>query len=87
MICTSRAANALNIRCTLPQPVLTIVLNGEPQSVPYSTTVADLVTGLGLVPAQVAVERNRDIVPRAEYARTELREGDRLEIVTFVGGG
>lgn len=67
--------------------MLTIVLNGETSSVPYSTTVADLVAGLGLVPAQVAVERNRDIVPRAEYARTELREGDHLEIVTFVGGG
>jgi thiamine biosynthesis protein ThiS len=67
--------------------VLTIVLNGEPRSVPHSTTVADLVAGLGLVPAQVAVEKNRDIVPRAEYARTELHEGDRLEIVTFVGGG
>lgn len=67
--------------------MLTIVLNGELQSVPTSTTVADLVSGLRLVPAQVAVEKNRDIVPRAEYARTELHEGDRLEIVTFVGGG
>lgn len=67
--------------------MLTIILNGEPQSVPHSTTVAELVHNLGLVPAQVAVEKNRDIVPRAEYARTELRDGDRLEIVTFVGGG
>jgi thiamine biosynthesis protein ThiS len=67
--------------------VPTIVLNGEPHSVAGGTTVAALVTGLGLVPAQVAVERNRDIVPRGEYARTELCEGDRLEVVTFVGGG
>ncbi|MBL9102192.1 MAG: sulfur carrier protein ThiS [Myxococcales bacterium] len=65
----------------------TIVLNGEPHAIADDDTVAALVARLGLVPAQIAVERNRDIVPRAAYATTALREGDRLEIVTFVGGG
>jgi sulfur carrier protein len=72
----------------VPSPAVpTIVLNGEPLTVPDDDTVAALVTRLGLVPAQIAVEKNRDIVPRAEYARATLRDGDRLEIVTFVGGG
>nr|WP_293172523.1 sulfur carrier protein ThiS [Nannocystis sp.] len=65
----------------------TIVLNGEPHSLAEETTVAALVTALGLVPQQVAVEKNREIVPRTEHAQTILRDGDQLEIVTFVGGG
>lgn len=65
----------------------TIVLNGEPQTVADGRTVADLLQQLGLDPRQVAVERNRDIVPRAEHGRTVLAEGDQLEVVTFVGGG
>ncbi|MBA3545353.1 MAG: sulfur carrier protein ThiS [Nannocystis sp.] len=67
--------------------VPTIVLNGEPHSLAEETTVAALVTALGLVPQQVAVEKNREIVPRTEHAQTILRDGDQLEIVTFVGGG
>lgn len=68
-------------------PVPTIVLNGEPHPVDEETTVAALVTALGLAPQQVAVEKNREIVPRSAYTQTCLRDGDRLEIVTFVGGG
>lgn len=68
-------------------PVPTIVLNGEPRPVATGTTVADLVAELGLVPAQVAVEKNREIVPRAAHPATPLADGDTLEIVTFVGGG
>ena len=70
-----------------PGPVPAIVVNGKPRTVPDGTTVAGLLAELGLRPEQVAVERNRAIVPRAEHARTRLDEGDRLEIVTFVGGG
>ena len=61
--------------------------NGRPRSVPEDTTVAELIAELGLQAEHVAVERNRTIVPRAEHARTVLQDGDRLEIVTFVGGG
>lgn len=67
--------------------VPTIVLNGEPHDLAPGTTVAGLVASLGLNPRQVAVERNREIVARADYDRTDLGDGDRLEIVTFVGGG
>ncbi len=68
-------------------PVPTIVLNGEPRALAEDTTVAALVTALGLAPQQVAVEKNREIVPRSAHAQTILRDGDQLEIVTFVGGG
>ena len=51
------------------------------------TTVAVLIGGLGLRDRKVAVERNREVVPRAQHATTELADGDRLEVVTFVGGG
>ncbi len=67
--------------------VTDIVVNGRPRSVPEDTTVAELIAELGLQAEHVAVERNRTIVPRAEHARTVLQDGDRLEIVTFVGGG
>lgn len=65
----------------------TIVLNGESRDIRAGQTVAELVRELGLDPRQVAVERNREVVPRAEHGETKLDEGDRLEVVTFVGGG
>ncbi|MEZ4384337.1 MAG: sulfur carrier protein ThiS [Nannocystaceae bacterium] len=65
----------------------TIVLNGEPHALDTSRTVAELIVELGLDARQVAVERNREIVPKAAHATTVLADGDRLEIVTFVGGG
>ncbi len=64
-----------------------IQLNGEPCEVADGTTVATLVAGLGLDRRTIAVERNREIVPRSEHAQTPLAEGDRVEIVTMVGGG
>ena len=64
-----------------------ITVNGKTRSVPAGTTIADLVAELDLETRRVAVERNRDVVPRAEHASTELAAGDRLEVVTFVGGG
>jgi len=67
--------------------VPTIVLNGEPRPIAEDTSVAALVAELGLSPQQVAVEKNREIVPRGAHAQELLRDGDRLEIVTFVGGG
>lgn len=64
-----------------------ITVNGEARTLRAGSTVAELVRELGLVPAQVAVERNRVIVRRAEHATTPLHDGDRIEVVTFFGGG
>ena len=66
---------------------LSLIVNGEPRRAPAGQSIAALVTGLGLDPAKVAVERNGDIVPRATLAAVLLAEGDQLEIVHFVGGG
>ncbi|MBM4361670.1 MAG: sulfur carrier protein ThiS [Deltaproteobacteria bacterium] len=64
-----------------------VTVNGEPREVPAGLTVRGLVTHLGLTDGPVAVERNREVVPRAEHESTALAEGDELEIVHFVGGG
>ncbi len=64
-----------------------IVVNGETRTVREGATVLSLLADLSLPDSRVAVERNREIVRKAEFAGTALREGDRLEIVTFVGGG
>jgi sulfur carrier protein len=66
---------------------LDIVLNGEPRQLPAGATVLDLLSELGRDPRAVAVERNGDIVRRADYGATELAAGDRLEVVHFVQGG
>lgn len=68
-------------------PPLAIVVNGAPRELPAGSTVADLVRALGVPAAQVAVERNRQIVRRADHATTTLQSGDQLEVVTFFGGG
>lgn len=64
-----------------------VVVNGESRAITESTTVAALIADLGLKREHVAVERNREIVPRAEHDSHVLADGDTLEIVTFVGGG
>jgi sulfur carrier protein len=64
-----------------------VVVNGETRSVAQGTTVAQLIGELGLGDRRVAVERNREVVPRAQHTTTVLAAGDRLELVTFVGGG
>ena len=68
-------------------PVPTIVLNGEPHELSAPMTVTEVITSLGLDARQVAVERNREIVTRAEHSKVIVVDGDQLEIVTFVGGG
>jgi len=65
---------------------LQITLNGEPKRVDV-TTVAALVDDLKLDPRRVAIERNLAIVPRGRYADTPIENGDRIEIVGFIGGG
>ncbi|MGH1556640.1 sulfur carrier protein ThiS [Caulobacter segnis] len=64
-----------------------LLLNGEERDVPGVVTIADLVGALGLDARKVAVERNLEIAPRSTYADTALADGDRIEIVTFIGGG
>ncbi len=64
-----------------------ITVNGEPRTIDDGSTVADLVRTLGLVPERVAVEVNEELVRRATYADSPLTDGDRVEIVTLVGGG
>ena len=64
-----------------------IVVNGESRPVAPGTTVRGLLESLALPESRVAVERNRAIVRRGDYGDVPLCEGDRIEIVTFVGGG
>ncbi len=64
-----------------------LTINGEERSFEGALDIAGLVRALGLDPRKVAVERNLEIVPRSAYARALLADGDRLEIVQFVGGG
>jgi sulfur carrier protein len=63
-----------------------LTVNGEPQDVPDSATVAALLQHLGLS-GPVAVERNSQVIPRAEHETVELESEDIIEIVHFVGGG
>ena len=65
----------------------TITVNAEPRSFPDPLTVAELIRTLGKDPAKLAVEVNRDVVPRAEHPARRLADGDAVEIVTLVGGG
>lgn len=64
-----------------------ILVNGEPNTVSETQTVADLLESLNLKPRFVAVERNEELVPRAVHSECRLKPGDRIEIVTLVGGG
>ena len=62
-------------------------VNGEERAVEAVADVAGLVAALGLDCRKVAVERNLEIVPRSTYGATPVAEGDRIEIVHFIGGG
>ena len=64
-----------------------LTVNGETRSFEGASNVAALVDALGLDPRKVAVERNLEIVPKSAYAATNLSDGDRIEIVHFIGGG
>jgi thiamine biosynthesis protein ThiS len=68
-------------------PGIALTVNGETVQVATGSTVADLLRTLALEPARVAVEHNLRVVPRAEHGAVRLNHGDRVEIVTFVGGG
>jgi sulfur carrier protein len=64
-----------------------IVLNGSDRDVESGSTLADLVAAAGLAERRVAIELNREIVPRSDYATRVLALGDRIEVVHAIGGG
>ena len=66
---------------------MTIHLNGEPRDVPEGCTIAALLGLLEIRMKGVAVERNQEVIPRANHDSTVLSAGDRVEVVTLVGGG
>ena len=67
--------------------MINITVNGEPRAVTPDLTAAQLVELLELGGRRLAVEINREILPRSQYAGHALREGDRIEIVQAIGGG
>jgi len=69
------------------EQLMRIMVNGQWREQPGTITVAELLEELSLEPLRVAVELNRQIVRRADYASTQLTQDDQLEIVTLVGGG
>ncbi len=66
---------------------MTIQVNGKTREVAEGSSVSELLRELGVTEPHVAVELNLEVVPRAQHAETALHEGDRLEVVTLVGGG
>jgi thiamine biosynthesis protein ThiS len=66
---------------------LRIEVNGEPKELDEGATLQTLVEQLALAPERLAVEHNREVVRRADWPSLTLSEGDRVEIVHFVGGG
>lgn len=66
---------------------MNIQLNGEGREIPDNSTAQDLIEQLGLIGKRLAMEVNREIVPRSAYAMTTLKQGDEIEIVHAIGGG
>ena len=64
-----------------------LIVNGEEKTLEKVSSISDLLQQLGLKPDRVAVELNREIAPRDSWTETLLKDGDKLEIVQFVGGG
>lgn len=67
--------------------MITITLNGESKSIPKDCTIASLLSELDINNRYCAVERNQELVPREQHGDHQLQAGDRIEIVTLVGGG
>ncbi len=65
-----------------------LVINGDDYNdLPSPLTVKGLIAHLGLPEKKIAIERNREIVPKSTFGQTDLSDGDRLEIIHFIGGG
>lgn len=78
---------ALFIRLNEVFRSLRVYVNGESREVSGTPSLADLITQLDLPAARIAVELNREVVRRGEWANTMLHDDDRIEVVHFVGGG
>lgn len=68
-------------------PLVNLLVNGDPRSVPSDCTVAELIDALGLQTRRFAIAVNRDVVPRSAFATHRLAADDRVEILEAVGGG
>ncbi|MCA0201275.1 MAG: sulfur carrier protein ThiS [Proteobacteria bacterium] len=66
---------------------MNITLNGDARAIPDGLSVEGLLAHLGIQSKKVAVERNLEIVPKSAFAATQIADGDRMEIVHFIGGG
>lgn len=66
---------------------MNLIINGEDSQFDSVSTISSLLERLGMKPDRVAVELNRDLVPRDRWPSTQISDGDKLEIVHFVGGG
>ena len=64
-----------------------IYVNGEARELSNTVSLAELITQLDLPAARIAIELNREVVRRSDWGGTMLKDGDRIEIVHFVGGG
>jgi thiamine biosynthesis protein ThiS len=64
-----------------------VTVNGQPMRLPAGASVSDLLARLGIATPRVAVERNREILPKPRYGDTALADGDVYEVVELVGGG
>ncbi|MEX0907148.1 MAG: sulfur carrier protein ThiS [Gemmatimonadota bacterium] len=67
--------------------MMTVIVNGEERSIPPGTSVTGLLVSLDLHPRLIVVEHNREILDRSVFDATEVRAGDTIELVHFVGGG
>lgn len=72
---------------TAQKETISITVNGDERSVATHSSIAAMLESIGLNPAKVAVERNLEVVPRSTLGETIVNEGDKFEIVHFVGGG
>jgi thiamine biosynthesis protein ThiS len=66
---------------------MTVVINGESSDIPDGLSVASMIEHLGMRLERVALERNRDILPRSQWRETPVQPNDNFEIVQLVGGG
>ena len=67
--------------------MVNIVLNGEPRAVDFETDLAELIEHLSLPSKRIAVELNGSVVRRVDWGLTQVNDGDKIEVVHFVGGG
>ncbi len=67
--------------------MISILINGTPQTFPAKSRFADLMSSLNLTGKRVAIECNGELVPRSQFTERPLTDGDKIEIVVAVGGG